>query len=302
MTVNDNSNNDEPIVSVIINCYNGEKYLREAIDSVYAQTYTSWEIIFWDNASTDRTSCIAKTYDSRLKYYRSDETTLLGEARVLAANKTTGKYLAFLDSDDLWLKDKLQKQINLFSEKNNDLGFVYGRAEIIYGQKNKNKYIFQNGMELKDGNIFSELAKENFITFSSAVVDREKFMLCGGFPSTFKNSTDYWLFMHMAEKYSVGVIQDVCCKYRIHDSNLSSSQQVVGAKESIDVVESFLPNKNAFDGLKYQYVYLAIMYIKEKKLLLALNVLFKKGGWLLFFRIFLNKVSVLSRSYLSWIR
>ena len=56
-----------PLVSVVVNCYNGEKYLKEALDSIYAQTYKNWEIIFWDNASTDRTALIAKSYDKKLK-------------------------------------------------------------------------------------------------------------------------------------------------------------------------------------------------------------------------------------------
>ena len=63
----------QPLVSVIMNCYNGEKYLREAIDSIYAQTYTNWEIIFWDNASTDNSAEIAKLSDSRLKYFYGEE-------------------------------------------------------------------------------------------------------------------------------------------------------------------------------------------------------------------------------------
>ena len=60
-------------VSVLMNCYNGEKYLREAIDSVYAQTYPDWEIIFIDNVSTDNSALIAKSYDSRLRYYKTEK-------------------------------------------------------------------------------------------------------------------------------------------------------------------------------------------------------------------------------------
>ena len=68
-------------VSVIINCLNGERYLRECLDSVVAQTFTDWEIIFWDNASIDATREIAERYDSRLRYFRADCTTDLGRAR-----------------------------------------------------------------------------------------------------------------------------------------------------------------------------------------------------------------------------
>ena len=97
-----------PLVSIIMNCFNGEEFLCEAIDSVYAQSYTNWEIIFWDNASTDQTASIAKSYDKKLKYFRTSKTTSLGEARVAATKKARGKYLAFLDVDDkkYWLKPK----------------------------------------------------------------------------------------------------------------------------------------------------------------------------------------------------
>ena len=60
---------DTPFVSVIINCYNSEKFLREAIDSVYSQTYKNWEIIFWDNQSTDESAKIAKSYDEKIIYF-----------------------------------------------------------------------------------------------------------------------------------------------------------------------------------------------------------------------------------------
>ena len=64
---------DQPLVSVIMNCYNSDKYLKEAIDSVYNQSYSNWEIIFWDNASNDSSSAIAKSYDERLKYFLAKE-------------------------------------------------------------------------------------------------------------------------------------------------------------------------------------------------------------------------------------
>ena len=61
----------QPLVSIVINCYNGEEFLKSAIDSIYSQTYTNWEIIFWDNCSTDRSSEIALSYDKRLRYFKS---------------------------------------------------------------------------------------------------------------------------------------------------------------------------------------------------------------------------------------
>ena len=85
-------NKKTPLVSIIINCYNGEKYLAEAINSIYAQTYKNWEIIFWDNASIDKSATIAKSYDKKLKYYHSKSTTTLSYARLQAVKKTKGIY------------------------------------------------------------------------------------------------------------------------------------------------------------------------------------------------------------------
>ena len=87
----------KPLVSVIMNCYNGDRFLRKAIDSVYCQTYDNWEIIFWDNASTDSSTAIAKSYDKKIKYFKSFETTLLGEARVKATEKAKGDYFKSLN-------------------------------------------------------------------------------------------------------------------------------------------------------------------------------------------------------------
>ncbi|MDC1454446.1 glycosyltransferase, partial [Pelagibacteraceae bacterium] len=130
-------NESNPLVSIIINCYNGEKYLAEAINSIYSQTYKNWEIIFWDNASSDKSALIAKSYDSKLKYYNSNFTSSLSHARFQAFKKTKGKYISFLDCDDLWKKDKIEKQIKIIS-KDEDIGFVYGLSEIIYDEFKNN--------------------------------------------------------------------------------------------------------------------------------------------------------------------
>ena len=85
----------QPLVSIIMNCFNGERYLREAIDSIYAQTYSNWEIIFWDNASLDSSYKIASSYDSKIKLFKSNTNTSLGEARSEAIKNSNGDWLAF---------------------------------------------------------------------------------------------------------------------------------------------------------------------------------------------------------------
>ena len=272
----------EPLVSVIMNCFNGEEFLREAIDSVYAQTYRNWEIVFWDNASTDGTARIAQSYDEKLIYYRSENTEILGQARAKATKKAKGEYVAFLDSDDFWMGDKLRKQIEIFDHGNDQIGFVYCRSEVIYDDKKKKGYVIKAGEMLPEGDIFTELAKNNFVNFSSVMADREKFDLCGGFPTHFLNSTDYYTFLRLARKYRCAAVQDVCCKIRVHDRNLSAQQLVIGAKEAVEALEEFMPEEALKPAIKFQYTNLAIMLLREKKISLALFTLFRHGDLLHF--------------------
>jgi len=262
----------QPLVSVIMNCYNGDKYLKEAIDSVYAQTYQNWEIIFWDNASTDNSPQIAQSYDSRLKYYRANQTTFLGEARVLAVNEAQGEYLAFLDCDDVWYPDKLEKQIELFLE-NPELGIVYGDAEIIYESDNRLVRTFSNGEHFPEGDVFYQLVKYNFIPFVSTIISRNKYYECGGFSTELKNSTDYHLFLKLAYKYKVAALQTLCCKYREHGNNLSKKQYVINVIEGIDAIKSFPNDDIMLQFIKFRYVELALAYFKEKNITNAIHVI-----------------------------
>ena len=108
-----------PLVSVIVNCFNGEKYLEAAINSVLQQTYENWELIFWDNQSTDRSAEIFLQYnDQRLKYFRADSHTLLYAARNSAIANSSGELIAFLDVDDWWAADKLERQVPQFENDN----------------------------------------------------------------------------------------------------------------------------------------------------------------------------------------
>ena len=86
------------LVSIIMNCHNGGKFLEQSVNSIISQTYKNWELIFWDNKSTDSSPVILKTYnDERIKYFLATEHTSLYTARNLAAEKATGDFLAFLD-------------------------------------------------------------------------------------------------------------------------------------------------------------------------------------------------------------
>ena len=102
---------NQNLISIIMNCYNGEQFLRKSIESVLSQTYKNWELIFWDNRSKDDSAKIFKSHnDKRFKYFMADEHTSLYKARNLAINKSAGEFISFLDTDDVWDEKKIELQ------------------------------------------------------------------------------------------------------------------------------------------------------------------------------------------------
>ena len=168
----DNFETDQPLVSVIMNCYNGEKYLHEAIDSVYAQTYKNWEIIFWDNQSSDQSAEIANSYnDDKLQYYYAPIHTLLYEARNYAIEKASGEFYAFLDVDDWWAPEKLEKQIPLFGDL--EVGLVYGNYWLENEKRETSKVKYNN--KLPTGMVLNNLLENYVVGLVTIIVRRDSF-------------------------------------------------------------------------------------------------------------------------------
>ena len=114
-------------VSVIINVFNGEKYIKKAIESILNQEIYPSEIIIWDNCSIDKTQEIINNY-SEVKYFRSEKHTPLGEARELARKVAKEDWVAYLDCDDYWYPQKLKDQIRFI---NDDVGLIYSGVDEI---------------------------------------------------------------------------------------------------------------------------------------------------------------------------
>ena len=120
------------LVSIIIPTFNSEKFIAETIQSIQAQTFTNWELIIVDDGSSDKTvSIISKIAqsDERIQFFQFEENSGAGIARNLALSKANGRYIAFLDSDDLWKPSKLEKQIKFMTK--NDLPFTFSFYDCI---------------------------------------------------------------------------------------------------------------------------------------------------------------------------
>jgi len=209
-----------PKVSVIMNCLNCENYLREAIDSVFAQTYEDWEIIFWeDKASKDNSENIARSYGHKLRYFRSDVSLPLYGSRNLAVQKARGKYIAILDCDDLWLPTKLEEQIQLL-ESDDKVGLVYSDI-ISFSEKGSERRSFEFKKPYR-GNVFSELLFENFINTQTVLIRKEAFdSLNTPFDGRLIMSGDYDAFLRISYKWEIDYVDKPLARYRVHRNSKS---------------------------------------------------------------------------------
>ena len=197
-----------PQVTIILPTYNRAQYLERAIKSVIDQTFMNWELIIWDDGSTDDTKAIVTSYpDKRIRYY-SDQNHGVAFARNRASEKASSKFIAFLDSDDQWFPNKLSIQMTAMQE-NPDLDFLFTNFMNVNIQKKTEDIEFKqyssvmdslgieeryNGIKIVKDRFLECLAKVNFIATDTVLLKRELLEKIGGFNETLRNSEDFELW------------------------------------------------------------------------------------------------------------
>lgn len=203
-----------PLVSVIMNCFNGERYLREAIDSIYNQDYSHWEIVFYDNASTDRSAEIAGRYDERLRYFHGNATIPLGAARNEAITRTRGELVAFLDTDDAWLPSKLSSQVNVFLE-HADVDFVYSNFYFLRSPGDR-RYLGYSKPQ-PQGRVFRSFLRHYPVNLQTVMVRASALKKLNTlFDPVLDLAEEYDLFMRMLHSSNAHYIDAPLAVYRIH--------------------------------------------------------------------------------------
>lgn len=234
------ASDSSPQFSIIMNVYNGEPYLRVAIDSVLAQTFQDWELIIWDDRSTDGGAEISKSYtDPRIRYILADEHVPISIARDHAIRLARGQWLAFLDQDDIWLPHKLSAQANIISgDSSGMLGLVYGRTESFDLRGRRYPFDRWHGTrQLPEGDIGVRLLERpSFIALSSVVLRRDAVDALGPMPEHVRYCPDYYLCVEVAMRYRAACLQDVCCEYRVHATNMSRRFRGAIHAEILDIV------------------------------------------------------------------
>lgn len=210
----------EGLVSIVTPLYNSEKYIEETILSVLDQTYNNWEMLIIDDCSTDNGPNIVKKYteqDERIKYLKLEENSGAAVSRNKAIELAEGEYIAFLDSDDLWKSNKLEKQLK-FMKDNNCIFCCTAYEQIDEESKSLQKIV-----KPVEKCSYNRLLLDCPVGNSTVMYNVEKM---GKFeiPNIRKRNDDaLWLQMLKKEKYIYGM-NEVLMKYRIRKNSISSNK------------------------------------------------------------------------------
>ena len=203
-------------ISVVIPTYNRYEFLKRALNSVYAQTYTPVEVIVIDDGSTDNTANIQKDFPA-IKYIYQ-ENSGVSSARNAGIKNSTYEWIAFLDSDDTWHENKLQEQVFFHRENPNILMSYTDEKWIRDAQEVKIPKKFHKF----GGNIFNECLSHCIIAPSASLLHRSLFGEVGVFDESLEVCEDYDLWLRIATKYEIGLVdKKLITKYAGHEDQLS---------------------------------------------------------------------------------
>ncbi len=235
----DNHNNDLPLVSVIIPCYNHGKYLREAFESVFSQDYPNREIIVVDDGSTDNTAQVCKQFPQVKYVYQVNQG--LSAARNTGIKNCNGKYLLFLDADDWLLKDAVSINAKYLID-NPDIAFVSGAHKKVF---------VDEGVEIIESEIVNDhhywhFLQGNYIGMHAAVMYRKTIFEAYSYNTSLKACEDYDLYLRISRNYPVLHHVKQIAAYRLHSSNMSGNIQLMlsSVLKVLNSQKPFLENDN----------------------------------------------------------
>lgn len=211
-------------VSVIIPVYNRENMIGIAIESVLSQSYSNLELIVVDDGSTDKTKDVIRSFkDIRISLIEANHNGAYA-ARNIGIENAKGEYIAFLDSDDIWLPEKLAKQVAVARRK--EEGFVFTNGFVL--MENNNEYrmnIFLTAdRDICGGKCYTELLRHNFIATSSVILSRNIIDNVGYFIAENRGVLDYDMWLRIARKYEIDYIAQPLFLYKSHADRLSTNR------------------------------------------------------------------------------
>lgn len=225
-----------PLVSVIIPAYNHEQYVGACLKSVIEQSYRNIEIIVINDGSTDNTEeeILSLTQNSERNInFISKENEGVCKTLNLGLSIAKGKYIAFLASDDMWVHNRIEKQV-CFLEKNCNVGFIFSDSKFVFNEvvsvsrysdyKTVLNKIFSKPYTIKD--IYYDLLLENFISAITVLVRKKCIDEVGVFDSNIAFE-DYDMWLRLSKKFPVAYIPEPLALYRIHTKNISHDTKLM---------------------------------------------------------------------------
>ena len=231
-----------PETTVVITCFNYGHYLKGCIESVLNQSYRDYEIVVIDDGSTDNTSAVMQDYLAlpNLKYIRQ-ENGGQAKAKNRGIENAQGRFVAFLDADDMWEKEKLQKQLPLFYT--DEIGVVFSRARFIDEIGQPLDYLVTGKYLVPHkGKVSEFLFLDNFVPFSSSIVRRQCLERCGGFDESFKMGIDWDLWLRLSVLYEFDYIEEPLMTYRMRHTGQMSQNAEERQRWSDRIMKQFKDN------------------------------------------------------------
>ena len=260
----------KPTVSINLCVFNGENYLREALGSIVSQTYKDWELVVINDGSSDSTEAIVYEFINRGYpiVYRYQENKGLGYSRNEALKRSQGEYIAFIDHDDTWMLQKLEKQMGLF-HTNPKVGLVY--SDCYFAYPDGKKVLGSKFFNFRRGHVFKEMLAGNFIVLSTAVVRKDLVNEFGGFPH-YSVAEEFALFLKIAYEHPVDFIDEPLVKYRYHEGNVSKdletnlkeTKEILGYWSQHGEKEIRRISKSAMGKAHYGLSRRALFHLKDK--------------------------------------
>ena len=259
----------DPQVSIIIPAYNAAKTIAETLDSVFAQTFSDFEIILINDGSTDETAAIVQRYDDpRLLMFHYTNGGL-ATARNRGIQKAKGRYLIFLDADDLWTPNKLETHVNALvqAERENP------KAAVVYSWSyfldHQTQQCFHDRSVSHQGHVLREILQHNFITSgSNLMVSRAAVEATGDFCQDFEGAADWHYWIRLAKQWDYVLVPERQVFYRQHATSMSSSvvkmereQKMALEDQCLSLPSDWQAIKNI--GLSNIYFYSAKLYARR---------------------------------------
>ena len=256
------SNNNIPLISVVMPAFNAERYICESIESVLNQSYENIELIVINDGSTDNTAQ-AVAHLMHAIIYIETENKGVSAARNLGIQQAKGEWIAFLDADDIWLPNKLQSQLDGLDE----CSWSYTDSFYLgdhYTAKTKRSDL----SPLLAGDIFEALLTENIITTSSVIVRKSLIQDLGGFDESLAALEDWKLWLDIAKEHAISYIDQPLLMYRVYPGSTSrKARKMLPLHELIiaHATKSLGPNLNSSEiGARARYNSLNVCsYIAE---------------------------------------